>query len=334
MSLSTKVTSGEPVTRFVLRLDLRAPAFAQVPNDYYRIGLEMAEWADANGFVECMLSEHHGTDDGYLPSPLVYGAAVAARTQNLRIRISALVLPLHDPLRVAEDAAILDQVSGGRFELVLVAGFRPTEYAMFDRTMAGRGKTLENGVDVLRKAWSGEPFEHQGRTVRVTPMPLQEGGPPILLGGASGAAARRAARIADGFVPAVPELYDEYRQACESMGKTAAPDRVIGCGATFIAEDPEAMWQQIAPHALYETNEYSRWYTEGGSSGPYQPIADAEQLRSMGLYRVFTPQECVEYIRGLGPQGWLFFHPLLSGLDPEVGWQSLRLLKDKVIPHL
>lgn len=320
--------------RFLLRLDLRAPAFAQVPDDFYRIGLEMAEWADANGFAECMLSEHHGADDGYLPSPLVYGAAVAARTQRLRIRISALVLPLHDPLRVAEDAAVLDQLSGGRLELVLVAGFRSHEYAMFDRSMAGRGKALEKGVDVLRKAWSGEPFEYEGRTVRVTPTPSQEGGPPILLGGASAAAARRAARIADGFVPAVPEIYEEYRQACESLGKTAVADRVIGCGATFVAEDPEAMWQEIAPHALHETNEYARWYAEGGTTGPYVPIEDVEQLRSMGLYRVFTPQECVEYARTLGPEGWLFFHPLLSGLNPDIGWQSLRLLQDKVIPHL
>ena len=139
------------MTRLALRLDLRAPDFARVPPEFYRIGLDMAQWADANGFAECMLSEHHGTDDGYLPSPLVYAAAVAARTRNLRIRISALVLPLHDPLRIAEDAAVLDLVSEGRLDLVVVAGFRATEYAMFDRSLAGRGKVLEAGIDVLRK---------------------------------------------------------------------------------------------------------------------------------------------------------------------------------------
>ena len=110
------------MTRLALRLDMRAPAFAGVPREFYRIGLDMAQWADANGFAECMLSEHHGTEDGYLPSPLVYAAAVASRTQKLRIRISALVLPLHDPLRIAEDTAVLDQLSDGRLDLVLVAG--------------------------------------------------------------------------------------------------------------------------------------------------------------------------------------------------------------------
>jgi alkanesulfonate monooxygenase SsuD/methylene tetrahydromethanopterin reductase-like flavin-dependent oxidoreductase (luciferase family) len=154
------------------------------------------QWADANGFDECMLSEHHGTEDGYLPSPLVYAAAVAGRTENMRIRISALVLPLHDPLRVAEDAAVLDHLSTGRFDLVVVAGFRGPEFDQFARSLKTRGKALEEGVEVLRKAWTGEAFDYQGRTVRVTPRPWQTQGPAILLGGASATAAKRAARLA------------------------------------------------------------------------------------------------------------------------------------------
>ena len=96
---TTRATSW--MTNLTLRLDMRAPAFAGVPGDFYKIGLDMAQWADANGFADIMLSEHHGTEDGYLPSPLVYGAAIAARTEKLRILVSALVLPLHDPIRVA-----------------------------------------------------------------------------------------------------------------------------------------------------------------------------------------------------------------------------------------
>jgi alkanesulfonate monooxygenase SsuD/methylene tetrahydromethanopterin reductase-like flavin-dependent oxidoreductase (luciferase family) len=322
------------MTKLALRLDMRAPAFAGVPQDFYRIGLDMAQWADANGFAECMLSEHHGTDDGYLPSPLVYGAAIAARTEKLRIAVSAMVLPLHDPIRVAEDAAVLDQLSNGRLDLVMVAGFRPPEFAMFQRSLTGRTKVLEESIGVLRKAWTGEPFEYRGKTVRVTPAPQQKHGPKILLGGASPAAARRAARIGDGFVPAVPELYDHYRQECIALGKTPAEEKVIGSLCTFIANDPDALWEKIAPHALHETNEYARWYAEGGTSGPFAPIDDPEQLREMGIYRVFTPQQCLEFAETLGPDGWLFFHPLLSGLDPEIGWQSLRLLKEQVLPQL
>ncbi|MBT4521700.1 MAG: LLM class flavin-dependent oxidoreductase [Halieaceae bacterium] len=313
---------------------MRAPAFADVPQDLYRVGLDMVQWADANGFAECMLSEHHGSDDGYLPSPLVYSAAIAARTRNLRVRISALVLPLHDPLRVAEDMAVLDHLSDGRVDLVLVAGFLPSEFALFDRSLADRGQALEEGVSVLKKAWRGEPFEYCGRTVKITPKPLQEGGPTVLLGGSSAAAARRAARIGDGFVPAVPELYEKYRQECLKLGKSPADDRVVGSTAIFVAEDPETMWDKIAPHALHETNAYARWYAETGTTGPYQPIEDSGQLREMGLYEVLTPRQCLDYADALGPQGWLFFHPLLAGLDPEIGWQSLHLLEKEVLPHL
>ena len=147
------------MTKLALPLDMRAPAFAGVPRDFYRIGLDMAQWADANGFAECMLSEHHGTDDGYLPSPLVYGAAIAARTEKLRILVSALVLPLHNPIRIAEDAAVLDQLSNGRLDLVMVAGFRPPEFALSDRPLAGRGKVLEESISVLRKAYTGTSAE-------------------------------------------------------------------------------------------------------------------------------------------------------------------------------
>ena len=170
--------------------------------------------------------------------------------------------------------------------------------------------------------------------VRITPKPLQASGPKILLGGSTAAAARRAARIGDGFIPAVPGLYDSYRQECIKLGKTPADDRVVGCTATFVANDVDALWQKIGPHALHETNEYARWYAETGTAGPYEPIEDAEQLRAMGLYRVFTPQECLQYAETLGPEGWLFFHPLLSGLDPEIAWQSLHLLKEQVLPEL
>jgi len=113
------------MTKLSLSLDMRAPAFANTPEDLYSIGIEMAARADAQGFAECMLSEHHGSDDGYLPSPLVLGDAIAARTQRIRIRVSALVLPLHDPLRVVEDAAVLDRISNGRAKLLVAAGFRP-----------------------------------------------------------------------------------------------------------------------------------------------------------------------------------------------------------------
>ncbi|MBK8309156.1 MAG: LLM class flavin-dependent oxidoreductase [Gammaproteobacteria bacterium] len=200
------------MTRLTLRFDLRTPPFACCPDDYYRTALDMAEWADAHGFSECMVSEHHGEEDGYLPSPLVMAAAIAARTRRMRIRISALILPLHDPLRIAEDVAVLDRLSGGRIELVCVAGFRPGEFAQFDKPFAARIKLLEHGIATLKQAWSGEPFTYRGAQGSNHSPPAPAPHPPLLLGGSSPQAARRAARIADGFVPAVPELYPIYHE--------------------------------------------------------------------------------------------------------------------------
>ena len=322
------------MANFSLRLDMRAPHLAHTGKGLYPTGVDMAEWADRQGFAECMLSEHHGADDNYLPSPLVFGAAIAARTRNIRIRISALVLPLHDPLRIAEDVAILDHISNGRVELVIAAGFRPMEFAMFGKTMSERGKLVEDGIEILKKAWSGQPFAYRDTTVRVTPTPIQAPHPPILLGGSSRIAARRAARIGDGFVPAVPELYPAYLSECEKLGVTPGEERQLGPAAVFVADDPDETWQLIAPHVLYETNSYAKWYAETGTTGPYQPIEDADSLRETGLYQVLTPDECIALACDLGDNGWIFIQPLLGGLSPETGWKTLSLLERKVLPAL
>lgn len=325
---------SEGSVRWILRLDLRSPDFAGEWPALYRTAVEMAAASDSLGFDHCMLSEHHGADDGYLPSPLVFGGAVAARTERLRLRISAIILPLHDPLRLAEDVAVLDRIAQGRLELVLVAGFVPREFAMFDRPLDRRGRLLEEGVAVLRQAWRGEPFSHQGRTVRVTPRPWQAGGPPLLLGGATPLAARRAAELGDGFVPGIAGLYEIYAAACRQLGKTPAPEPVFGPLAVFISTNPQATWQKIAPHALHETNSYARWYKDGNIPGPYARFDSADELRAAGLYQVLTPLECIDLARRMGPAGLMFIHPLLAGVDPAVGWETLRLLETQVLPAL
>lgn len=322
------------MTRLILRLDMRAPEFGTPAPELYATALEMAEWAEAQGFAEFMLSEHHGSLDGYLPSPLILAAGLAARTKTMRIRISALVLPLHDPLRIAEDVAVLDNLSGGRIELVLAAGFLPSEFEMFGRERDQRGDLLELGIKTLEQAWSGEPFEYQGRKVQVTPRPVQRPRPPILLGGASPLAARRAARLADGYIPASAESWPAYLEECKRLGRDPGEARNVGSFALFVAEDPEALWSKIGPHAIHESNSYARWYLEGSTSGPYQAFDNIDDLRASGLYQVLTPDECVSLAEGLGPDGWLYIHPLIGGLDPSVAWESLELLAREVLPRL
>ncbi len=124
---------------FGLRYDLRRPPFASASAaELAEAALEQCAWADEHGFTSVTLSEHHGSPDGYLPSPLVLAAAIAARTRRLRIVLAAIVVPLHDPIRLAEDLAVLDVVSGGRIVPVLAAGYVESEFRTFGRRLADR----------------------------------------------------------------------------------------------------------------------------------------------------------------------------------------------------
>jgi alkanesulfonate monooxygenase SsuD/methylene tetrahydromethanopterin reductase-like flavin-dependent oxidoreductase (luciferase family) len=315
-----------------LRYDLRAPAFGPPAETLYRAALEQCAWAEDHGFAMATLSEHHGSDDGYCPSPLVMAAAIAGRTRNLRILVAALILPLYDPIRLAEDLAVLDLASGGRIDLVLGAGYRAEELAMFGREMGERVPLLEEGIAVLRSAWSGEEFEYRGRRVRVTPRPARPEGPGLLMGGSTPGAARRAARLGAGFVPVDPSLWPAYEEACRALGRdVGSPPPPAGPRFIHVADDPDEAWARIAPHAMHETNSYGGWLASADAVGPYEPSDDADALRASGAYVVVTPDECVAMVRGTGA---LLLHPLMGGLDPDLAWQSLELVASKVIPRL
>src|SRR3954451_5305019 len=186
----------------IVRFDMRAPGLE--PGEaakLYEAALEMGEWADQRGFDMLTLSEHHASPDGYLPSPLVLGGAMAGRTKRIPLWISALLLPLHDPIRLAEDMAVLDLISGGRLSIVTGLGYRPVEYELFGKEWTRRGKLLDEALDVLVQAWTGEPFEYRGRMVQVTPRPSQQPHPVVRIGGGGPPAARRAARFGFSMFP-------------------------------------------------------------------------------------------------------------------------------------
>jgi alkanesulfonate monooxygenase SsuD/methylene tetrahydromethanopterin reductase-like flavin-dependent oxidoreductase (luciferase family) len=322
---------------FGLRYDLRCPSFADTTSaDLFATAVEQCEWADRLGFATVTLSEHHGSPDGYLPSPLVLAAAIAARTTHLRLMLAALIAPLHDPVRLAEDLAVLDVLSRGRVIPVLSGGYVAAEFATFGRRLSERRQVMEEIIPFLEKAWSGEPFEHRGASVRVTPRPVQQPRPPLFMGGASEAAAKRAARLADHFIPTVPELFEVFRAERVRLGRPD-PGPLPGTTGSFlwVAEDPEAAWRRLAPHALHETNAYGRWLAAtGGDPSPYTEVASADALRASGAYPVWTPEALVEKARGMGPLDAVIFHPLMGGIDPDFSWECLHLVEERVLPAL
>jgi alkanesulfonate monooxygenase SsuD/methylene tetrahydromethanopterin reductase-like flavin-dependent oxidoreductase (luciferase family) len=305
--------------------------------------IEQVAWADKLGdgaFEAVLLPEHHGAEDGYDPSPFVLAGAMASRTERIRFVLGAVLLPLHDPLRVAEDAATLDVISGGRVTLVAGLGYVPSEFEMFGVSLADRGRLTDEALHVLGRAFTGEPFTYRGRTARVTPKPVQD--PlPVYVGGAVPASARRAARFGHGFFPTVPtpELIALYVDECARAGRE--PGRVVTMVPPLfvhVAEDPDAAWAKIAPHALYEMAEYGRWAAEsaaasGQMDSPYQEMPDADAVRAMGTHAVVTPDQAIDLIRAAEQENRLVnFKPMMGGLHPDLAWESLELFAAKVLP--
>ena len=253
----------------------------------------------------------------------------------MRIMVSAIVAPLHDPLRLAEDAAVVDLISGGRLDLVLANGYVADEFAMFDVPMAERARRTTTAIEVLRQAFSGETFEHHGRTVRVTPTPDRAGGPGLSLGGSTAAAARRAARIADGFMPSLPEVWTYYREERIALGN-ADPGPYMGAGIAnfYLADEVERGWRDVGEYFLYETNAYGRWMRDAGLDGMYQPATSVDEIRELGMYRVLTPAALLAEIEAAGPWAFVLMHPMLGGIPPEPAWRALRLFEHDVLPHL
>lgn len=151
MNMQDKVSAS-----LSLRFDMRAPTFGAPASRLYPEAVRMAEYADRHGFHSINLSEHHGADDGYNPSPMILASAIAARTEKVRIVFTVMILPLHDPVRVAEDIAVLDNVSGGRVVLGVAGGYIEAEFRMFGRNIADRPRLVEEGIAILRRAWTGE----------------------------------------------------------------------------------------------------------------------------------------------------------------------------------
>ncbi|MEH0506920.1 LLM class flavin-dependent oxidoreductase [Streptomyces scabiei] len=320
-----------PVT--VVRFNLVEPGATPASlRARYRAAVEMAAYADEQGVSTVQTEEHHGVVNNWLPSPFVFAGAVFGATRRIAVTVSAMIGPLHDPLRLAEDIAVLDLVSGGRLVTVAGIGYRPEEYTQFDVDWKSRGKLQDEVLETLLRAWTGEPFEYRGRTVRVTPRPGTEPHPLLLVGGSSKAAACRAARLGLPFFPSahLPELEAYYKERLVEYGTegwTMMP--AAETPLLHVAEDPDRAWAEYGTHFLHEARTYASWQSAGIRSAVRSGATTVTELRAEGVYRIVTPDECVD----LGLDN-LVLHPLAGGMPVAEGWRSLRLFAERVLPAL
>lgn len=321
---------------FVTRYDFRVPgADAEARREVFARAIEQAAYAELHGHDALMLSEHHSSEDGYLPSPIPVAAAFAAVTERIPISVAALLLNLYDPLRVAEEIAVLDHISGGRVSYTIGLGYRREEYDLFGRPWATRGSDIEVAVQVLQRAWTGAEFEHEGRKVRVTPTPYSQPHPMLFYGGGSPAAAKRAARLGLGFQPqdADPALRDLYNAECRALGRE--PGIAIlappGPANIFCTEDPDAFWAEHGHHLLADAQGYQQWRDAAVTSYVRDDSSSVEQMRARGVYAVLTPDELIA--KCLSKEIRLVTsHPACGGLSAEPSWESLRLISEVVLP--
>ena len=328
---------GQTPIVIILRYDLRVPTHLGTDAaTQYGACLEQVRWGDQVGLDLVVLSEHHGVDDGFLPAPVPLATATGAVTDRIGINISALLVTMYDPIRLAEELAAADLVSGGRVSVILGTGYRQEEFDMAGISWRDRNRILEEYVAVLRQAWTGEYFEWRGRRIRVRPTPKTPGGPFLLLGGSSQASARRAARMKMFFSPADSDesVIAAYNDECSKLGFAGfamAPPKDLA-GFVHVSNDPERDWHRIAPYALHEAQTYASWQRAGQQSAvSLKHVSTTNDLRRSGVYRVVTPTECVEMYRSVGA---LVLHPLMGGIPPELAQESLDLLESAVLPVL
>jgi alkanesulfonate monooxygenase SsuD/methylene tetrahydromethanopterin reductase-like flavin-dependent oxidoreductase (luciferase family) len=249
--------------------------------DFYQEVVDMVAHGDALGFSNCVASEHHGRPDGYIPSPLVLCGALATRTKQIELGTGVMLLPLWWPIRVAEDSALIDIISGGRFALGVGLGLVPREFAMYGlETKEARGR-MEESVAVLRAAWGDGPFDFDGKhfqfeATEVTPKPVQGAALPIYMGGQSAPAIERAGRIGDSWqtdplhgMETMKVWAEMYREAARAAGREPRVHLMRDC---WIA-DTDADLQEEFGHFLEDD---WRYYFELGSFKTGRFNAEAE----------------------------------------------------------
>lgn len=312
---------------------------------FYSNALGLIEQIDELGFDSVWLSEHHFADDGYCPSPLAVAAAIAARTSRVRIGTNIIVLPLHHPLRIAEDAAIVDVISNGRFELGVGAGYRQEEFDTFGVKLSDRVSRMTESIDLIRRAWSEPVVDHKGRHftadgLSVRPQPVQQPGPPIWMGARAEVAVRRAGRIADGFI--ISRGRDQvrwFREAAEEAGRDPKKLPLATIRVAHVADTPAEALRVIGDGLLYHENGYSDWFKASAHLEHESDLVGFGTVEDLPLdrYLIGTPDEIVAKMKQLH-EGYDFDEMILWGRLPGVPWEeaerSLRLLAEEVLPRV
>lgn len=313
--------------------DLRNPPDRPTdPARLYGQTLELCEEADALGCHSIWLSEHHLFDDGYLPQPLTFAAAVAARTTQARIGTAIVIAPLHHPADLAEQAAVVDLIADGRLDLGLGAGYRVPEFDLFDVPLAQRYRDTDDCARRLRELWP-----------RLTPRPVQDR-VPIWMGYQGPKGARRAGLLGEGLLSLDARLWPPYRDALQEAGHDpAVVGRMSSALNGWVTDDPERDWPMVRTHIAAQFDSYRRHMVEGTGQPVPRPV-DPEKLRDRTSARgpldtisYGTPEEIAGEIRlktAEVPAETVFLWASIAGMPQDVVARNVRTICTELAPLL
>lgn len=287
--------------------DFRNPALCQKSwTELYAERLDEIAWSESAGFSGAWVPEHHGAQDGYMPSPLVVLGAIAARTRRIAIGSAVALAPLYHPLRFAEDCAVLDILSNGRLEIGLAIGYRRREADALGVDFTKRGQRFDEFLQIVRRLWAGETVSHSGKhftlhEAALTPLPTRSR-IPLFIGGFADKALERVSRFGDGYF-GNEDVCDRYLSKLRALGKDPQFARVrIQELFLVVARDPAAAMNELAPYYHYVSNTYGEWIAEDRASGltehALRPM-DLDSFRQSGILQVLSPDQAIERFRAM-----------------------------------
>jgi len=311
--------------------------------DLYRETFRQIERAEDLGFHTIWFTEHHFTDDGYLPALMPMAAAVAARTIQIKVGTYVLLAPFTHPLKLAEESAVVDTISNGRLRLGLGQGYAVEEFDGFGVKRSERlGRTLET-IEILKQAWTGERFSHAGRyynfaDVRILPRPASRPHPELLWGAAAKKAILRGAQLGLSFAATGDgRAVTLYMDALRQQGKDPAQFSFVCNQTVYVADSAEQAWADIERPLMYQAELYSRWISRAQGIDPSQSFIrpDPERLRRTSV--IGTPAQVRDRLREILQKHHyteLILVTQLPGLDPAKAYRSLERFGTEVMPFI
>ncbi len=263
--------------------DFRNPGSSGVAHRVlYDEVLKQVQWLDEIGADLVWFTEHHFIDDGYLPSWIPVASAMVALTKQIRFGTNICLLPFNHPLRLAEDLAVLDNLSGGRVELGVGMGYAHHEFRGFGIPLKRRLSLMNEGIEVLQRCFTGERFDYDGSRyqlsdVLITPGFVQDGGPPLWIASMSEACAHLAAHYNTHYLPQglKRRAFDPWIEDLTSSGRRPSDYRVGIIRSILVTDDKEKDWQVVRAAEAYRMELYKQFFAESddeGFGGTGEPI--------------------------------------------------------------